>query len=97
MQPRLAADIGGTFTDIAIERGGELLTAKVLTTPAAPERGVLDGVALVLRRAGIEAAELGEELLGVLEVGREDRHRVLLLGLPPRTRRGRDGAPEPRV
>ena len=59
MQPKLAADIGGTFTDLALERGGERFTAKVLTTQAAPERGVLEGVALILRRAGIEAAEVG--------------------------------------
>ena len=42
---RLAVDIGGTFTDLAVEsEGGERWTAKVLTTPAAPERGVLEGV-----------------------------------------------------
>lgn len=38
MQPKLAADIGGTFTDLALERGGERFTAKVLTTQAATER-----------------------------------------------------------
>ena len=59
MQPKLAADIGGTFTDLALERGGERFTAKVLTTPAAPEQGVLEGVTLVLRRAGVAAAEVG--------------------------------------
>ena len=36
---RLAVDIGGTFTDIALEQGGKRTTAKVLTTPAAPEQG----------------------------------------------------------
>ncbi|MYB97289.1 MAG: hydantoinase/oxoprolinase family protein, partial [Gemmatimonadetes bacterium] len=45
---RLAIDIGGTFTDVALETGGHLVATKVLTTHAAPERGVLDGVAKVL-------------------------------------------------
>ena len=51
---RLAADIGGTFTDLAVERvteaGTERWTAKVLTTPVAPEKGLLEGVALVLEQ-----------------------------------------------
>ena len=40
MTARLAVDIGGTFTDIAIEMGdsgSELFTCKVLTTTRAPE------------------------------------------------------------
>ena len=41
---RLAVDIGGTFTDVVLEHGGVQTTAKVLTTPAAPEEGVLAGV-----------------------------------------------------
>ena len=45
---RLAIDIGGTFTDVALEAAGRLVTTKVLTTHAAPERGVLDGVHRVL-------------------------------------------------
>ena len=32
---RLAVDIGGTFTDIVLERDGELTTHKILTTPLA--------------------------------------------------------------
>jgi N-methylhydantoinase A len=60
---RLAADIGGTFTDIALEAEGadEVVTrwtAKVLTTPEAPERGVLEGVRLALARAGLTAADV---------------------------------------
>ena len=38
---RLAVDIGGTFTDVALEHPGGRATIKVLTTPAAPEIGVL--------------------------------------------------------
>ncbi len=50
---RLAIDIGGTFTDVALETGGRLVTTKVLTTQSAPERGVLDGVAKVLDMASV--------------------------------------------
>ncbi len=45
---RLAVDIGGTFTDIVLERGGARFEAKVLTTQAEPERGVIEGIGLVL-------------------------------------------------
>ena len=50
---RLAIDIGGTFTDVALEAGGSPVTTKVLTTPAAPEQGVLAGVRKVLEIAGV--------------------------------------------
>jgi N-methylhydantoinase A len=50
---RLAVDIGGTFTDLALEAEARLVTAKVLTTPAAPEDGVLAGVERVLAEAGV--------------------------------------------
>lgn len=53
-ETRLAVDIGGTFTDVALERGTSLYTAKTLTTYDAPERGVLTGVCDVLKRAGLE-------------------------------------------
>ncbi|MCY4400720.1 MAG: hydantoinase B/oxoprolinase family protein [Gemmatimonadetes bacterium] len=51
---RLAIDIGGTFTDVALEVGGRLVTTKVLTTPAAPEQGVLEGVHKVLDIASVQ-------------------------------------------
>ena len=51
---RLAVDIGGTFTDVALEIGGAFHTAKTLTTPEAPEHGVLRGVHEVLQRADVQ-------------------------------------------
>ena len=56
---RLAVDIGGTFTDVVLDTGLQLVTDKLLTTPEAPERAVLEGVAAVLERAGIPASEVG--------------------------------------
>ena len=62
MSARLSVDIGGTFTDLAVERsiGDEVerWTAKVLTTPAAPELGVLEGVRVVLGRAGLQPSDI---------------------------------------
>jgi N-methylhydantoinase A len=55
---RLAADIGGTFTDVVLEAGGRRRTRKVLTTPAAPEEGVLEGVSLVLEDAGLRFSDI---------------------------------------
>ena len=57
--PRLAVDVGGTFTDVAIEIGDRLITTKVLTTPSAQEEGVLTGVAKAVEEAGIQPGDLG--------------------------------------
>ena len=59
---RLAVDVGGTFTDVALElgagAGGGVVTAKVLTTPHAPEVGVVAAVREAVREAGIEPGEV---------------------------------------
>ncbi len=55
---RLAVDIGGTFTDLALEIGDRLVTTKVLTT-AEPEAGVLEGVAKVMAEAGVAPSAVG--------------------------------------
>ncbi|MDD9877891.1 MAG: hydantoinase/oxoprolinase family protein, partial [Magnetovibrio sp.] len=49
---RLAVDIGGTFTDVVLETPRGTITAKVLTTPKAPEEGVLEGVREALDASG---------------------------------------------
>ncbi len=61
---RLAVDIGGTFTDVVLEAAGAMTTAKVLTTPAAPEEGVLAGIEDVLDDAGIAAGAVDVVLHG---------------------------------
>ena len=55
---RLAVDIGGTFTDLALEHPGGRSTIKVLTTPAEPEQGVLAGVRAILQAAGLVASDI---------------------------------------
>jgi N-methylhydantoinase A len=61
---RVAADIGGTFTDVAAEQGGARFTAKVLTTPRAPEEGVLEGLRIALGKAGKAIADVDVFLHG---------------------------------
>ena len=45
---RLGADIGGTFTDIALDCRGTMYSTKVLTNYSAPEQAILDGIDIVL-------------------------------------------------
>jgi N-methylhydantoinase A len=56
---RLAVDIGGTFTDLCLDWNGKRTSAKVLTTPRAPEEGVMTGVADILKLSGVKPADLG--------------------------------------
>ncbi len=55
---RLGVDIGGTFTDVALEAGGRRYSAKILTTPEAPERAVLEAIGTVLREAALAPGDL---------------------------------------
>ena len=41
-QARLAADIGGTFTDVVLDAPAGRFTTKTLTASSAPERGVVE-------------------------------------------------------
>ncbi len=61
---RLGADIGGTFTDIALELRGALHSAKVLTNYAAPEQAILDGIAIVTEQAGIALSDIDSVIHG---------------------------------
>ena len=55
---RIGVDIGGTFTDVALEWPGGLTTAKCLTTPEAPEDGVIGAIATTLEDAGIDPGDI---------------------------------------
>ncbi|MCC5975756.1 MAG: hydantoinase/oxoprolinase family protein [Rubellimicrobium sp.] len=54
----LGVDIGGTFTDVVLEARGAMFSTKVLTTYAAPEEAILDGMTQVCAKAGIAPADL---------------------------------------
>ena len=55
---RLAVDIGGTFTDVVLALPGRMLSAKLLTTHAAPDEAVIAGTQAILHEAGIAASSL---------------------------------------
>src|SRR5260221_14223722 len=59
MSARLAVDIGGTFTDVVLETDDKAHSIKVLTTPDAPERGVMEGVRAILAEAKCPPANVG--------------------------------------
>lgn len=60
----LGADIGGTFTDVAMTLAGRLYSAKVLTDHTAPEQSILDAISIVTRQAGIGFGDLGMVIHG---------------------------------
>ncbi|MEZ0211663.1 MAG: hydantoinase/oxoprolinase family protein [Xanthobacteraceae bacterium] len=60
---RIAVDIGGTFTDVALlGPDGTLSTTKVPSTPDDYARGVIDGCREILSREGIPASAVVEML-----------------------------------
>ncbi|MEM9737200.1 MAG: hydantoinase/oxoprolinase family protein, partial [Pseudomonadota bacterium] len=61
---RLGVDIGGTFTDLVLEEGGRLHSIKVLTTYAAPEEAILEGIAQVSEKAGISPGAIEQIIHG---------------------------------
>jgi N-methylhydantoinase A len=55
---RLSSDIGGTFTDIVLDVHERRFTHKILTTPDAPESGLLAGIDAVLLQSGVGFREV---------------------------------------
>ncbi len=55
---RLGVDIGGTFTDVALEVGDKRYTAKGLTTSRAPEEGVLSILRTIIAEASIQPGDV---------------------------------------
>ena len=63
-KPRLAVDIGGTFTDIAIETGDQITSAKTLTSHDDPVQGVLRGIGFALDGLSAGPADFGSVIHG---------------------------------
>jgi N-methylhydantoinase A len=61
---RLGVDIGGTFTDVVLEVGGNSFSTKVLTTYIAPENAIIDGLQQVCGKAGIAPSEITQIIHG---------------------------------
>lgn len=61
---RLGVDIGGTFTDVVLDVAGQRHSTKVLTTYAAPEDAIVQGLHRVCAKAGIAASDLTQIIHG---------------------------------
>lgn len=65
---RMGVDIGGTFTDVVLEvttqADVQQFSTKVLTTYAAPEEAIIDGMQQVCNKAGLEASDIGQIIHG---------------------------------
>ncbi|QFG37344.1 N-methylhydantoinase A [Paracoccus pantotrophus] len=61
---RLGVDIGGTFTDVVLETGGARHSTKVLTTYAAPEDAIIEGMHRVCAKASIAPQEIRQIIHG---------------------------------
>jgi N-methylhydantoinase A len=66
MSYRLGVDVGGTFTDLLLvnEKSGGTWSAKVPSTPADQSVGVLNGIARVCEKAGIQPAAIDHVMHG---------------------------------
>jgi N-methylhydantoinase A len=61
---RLGVDIGGTFTDVVLEVGAAQFSTKVLTTYAAPENAIIDGMHQVCAKAAVKPAQIEQIIHG---------------------------------
>jgi len=61
---RVGVDIGGTFTDVALEAAGGLVTGKVLTDYAEPERAILTAIETAAAEAGIAPGDIAQVIHG---------------------------------
>ena len=61
---RLGVDIGGTFTDVVMETADGMVSTKVLTTYAAPEDAIVQGLHEVCAKAGVAPAAIGQIIHG---------------------------------
>jgi N-methylhydantoinase A len=61
---RLGVDIGGTFTDVVLDVAGQRHSTKVLTTYAAPEEAIVQGLHRVCALAGIAPSALTQIIHG---------------------------------
>ncbi len=61
---RLGVDIGGTFTDVVLEYADKQVSTKVLTTYAAPEDAIIEGIGQVLEKAALAPGAIGQIIHG---------------------------------
>jgi len=64
LKTRVGVDIGGTFTDVALDHDGTLSTCKVLTNYTQPEQAILDGIAQAAGMAGVALGDIDQVIHG---------------------------------
>jgi len=63
---RLGVDIGGTFTDFALDKGETLVLEKVLSTPADRSLAVMQGIEKLAAREGLALADFLGRLAAIV-------------------------------
>ena len=78
MAYRVGIDIGGTFTDFALQGGrrGGIAIHKQLTTPDDPSRAVLEGFDTLLGQGVVVGMLVTAGFADVMDMGREKRYDV---------------------
>lgn len=61
---RVGVDIGGTFTDVALDHAGGMATCKVLTDYAEPERAILKGIETAAQKVKIALSDISQVIHG---------------------------------
>ena len=61
---RLGVDIGGTFTDIVLEKGSKVFSSKILTTIDYPETAIINGIVEVSKKAAVELQAISQIIHG---------------------------------
>jgi len=61
---RMGVDIGGTFTDVVLEKDGQQFSTKVLTTYIAPENAIIDGMNQVCALAEVSPSQIEQIIHG---------------------------------
>jgi len=61
---RMGVDIGGTFTDVVLEKNGVAFSTKGLTTYAAPENAIIDGMHQVCQKADVTPGQIDQIIHG---------------------------------
>ncbi len=61
---RVGVDIGGTFTDVALQHLGGMSTCKVLTNYSQPEQAIIDGIRKAADAAGVDMRDIDQVIHG---------------------------------
>ncbi len=60
----IGADVGGTFTDVVVERDGGYFSTNVLTTHHAPEVGILNGIQALAAEHAVDLTQVEQVIHG---------------------------------